>query len=192
MTGVKAFLEVAGSVPLVPMRRRTLLAGAGIGLSMAIPGCSNVLRTDDSETTSTPTAPRPEIEDPDGVSRPAEPERRRTERSAVLIARWVEFQPEESEVEPYPTAEPPISEHPVLLDVFDRAAVQDEWTAPGTRTRTAEPRLGETVTETTSREKGVEVSNDVQKLDNWSDVTPTGRYFDHDGTLIVFHMEYDD
>lgn len=173
------------------MRRRPLIAGAGIGLSMAITGCSNLLRTDDSGTTSTSTATLSEIDESERGSQPEYPDERQSKRNAVLIARWVEFQPEESEVKPYPTDEPPISEHPVLLDLFDRAAEQDEWTAPSTRTRTAEPRLGEQVTEIISRKIGEAISNDVQNLDNWSGATPTGRYFDHEGTLIVFQMEYE-
>lgn len=112
------------------------------------------------------------------------------ERNAVLSARWVEFLPEDSEAEPYPSDEPPVDEHDVLLNLFDRAVEQDEWEPPGTRTRTSEPRIGEIVSEEIDREHGRDIANDLDGLDNYSEPDPTGRYFDHDDTLVAFRMVF--
>jgi len=167
-------------------RRSVILAFAATGTA----GCTSLTGGEDGpseQPTDTST------DRPSGTDTSDEPngERERTiERNAVLDARWVEYKPDDVDVDPYPTDEPPIRDYGVLVQLFDRAAEQDEWGHPGTRTRTVDPRLGEMVGEEISKEKGREIGSDLRGLDNWSDEGLTGRYFDHDSTLIVFKMVF--
>jgi hypothetical protein len=185
------------------MRRRSVIAAAA---TCAVAGCISPSDGSDrdlqpSNDTDTPhEGPDPEdvserfdgVGDGDPSGSHESPDSRGRERNAVLNARWVEYNPEDSGADPYPTDQPPIAEYDVLLELFDRAADADEWEPPGTRTRTAEPRLGDTVVETVSIERGEEIVDDIRGLENESETQPPGRYFDHEGTLTAFHMYFED
>jgi len=170
------------------MRRRSVIAAAA---TCAVAGCTSPSDGSDRDLQPSNDTDTPH-EGPDSEDTIENPETRGRERNAVLNARWVEYNPEDSGADPYPTDQPPIAEYDVLLELFDRAADADEWESPGTTTRTAEPRLGDTVVETVSIERGEEIVDDIRGLENESETQPPGRYFDHEGTLTAFHMYFED
>lgn len=75
----------------------------------------------------------------------------------------------------------------------ERAAKADEWEPEDSRPTPDGFDLGNHVTESVSQKYGREISRDLNDLDNYErDADPSGRYFDHDGTFIVFTMIFEE
>lgn len=168
------------------MNRRSVIAAVATGF---VSGCINPSNGSDRDLQPSNDTDSPN-EGPDSEDDIESHEERGYERNAVLTARWVEFNPEDSGVDPYPTNQSPVADYDVLLELFDRTVEADEWKPPGTETRTAEPRLGDPVSETVSIERGEEIAADLRELNNKSDAQPPGRYFDHDETLVAFRIVF--
>lgn len=170
------------------MHRRSVITGlvASVTAGCIEPSSSNNPDTPPSNATNTPTETHNEnSEQPTQTTQ-------RPERKAIIEARWVEHVPKDSDIEPYPTGQKPVTDYELLLDLFDRAATADKWEPRGTRTPPKGPDVGEKVGESISLERGHEIQDEIDDIDNYTDANPSGHYFDHDDTLIVLRIVFQD
>lgn len=168
------------------MKRRILLTGTGILISMGIGGCiGGGDETDPSSTeepASTPTEQQTETED----EYPREPQP--GAGRYLLTSFWVNETPED--IEPYPSTEPPVTDHGVILDLFDEALEQAEWEESTHHPLgdEYEPR-GEWITWEVNEEMYRELSLDFEEIDSDDEGLI---FFAHEGDILVLHMDIED
>ena len=154
------------------MNRRPFLVAAGLAGSVSVAGCSgrsdedsNRTPTEDSTPTKTdtPTAteedlPRPYTKGP----------------AHLLSAYWVQEVP--SDIEPYPSDEPPVIDYDVVHTIFDDAVEQDKLDSSNESTR------GKAVYWEVSEATFYGIEYDFEDIEGNGEQQ---QYFNHDGEIVV-------
>ena len=114
-------------------------------------------------------------------------------RNWYLLARWVEEAP--TDVTPRPSDEPPASDFEVVLEVFDRAADRPESDPPDDSQRHVS--YGGGVSKQISTKTKEEIEREFSDIEEYKSYSrdlyyPTGRYFDHEGTIIALQISRPD
>lgn len=158
----------------MPNRRAFLVATCAAAASIA--GCNGRFEEDDDRppaTDSTPTKTETPTATEDDLPRPY------TKGPAHLLwAYWVQDVP--SDIEPYPSDEPPVADYEVVHTVFDDALEQGEQDDSG---------RGHDVLWEVSESTFWEVEYEFEDLEGNGD---RPQYFEHDGRVVALKFDVPD
>lgn len=156
------------------MRRRSALLALGAALTA---GCVGAPAPNESQTPNDTS--HNESNDSD----------QRDDRGWYLLAKWVEEAP--PDVTPHPSDESPASNFDIVLELFDKAADEPESDThddPQPAVSFGESRSTE-ITEETKEDIEREFADiEEYKSSSSDEYYPSGRYFDHDGTIITLDI----
>lgn len=163
------------------MDRRTVLVALGTTITA---GCGS---------SSPPHDTGPGNETENESSEPTAEGAPEQDRHWYLLARWVDESP--PEVTPYPSDEPPVNDFDIVLGVFERAAEQSEADPP--IDSQSHVSYGGGVSEQIPDEKKEAIQREFSDIEEYKSSSnelyyPTGRYFDHDGTIIALQLSRPD